>query len=68
MNNELIVIQKETALDIFTTQKGLDPIIEKIRQEVLSIAPDVSTRKGRDAIASNAAKVSRSKTYLDAVR
>jgi hypothetical protein len=67
MNNELIVIPKETALEVFTTAKGLDPIIEKIKAEVLSMVPDTSTKKGRDAIASNAAKVSRSKTYLDGI-
>lgn len=67
MNNELIVIPKETALEVFTTAKGLDPIIEKIKAEALSMVPDISTKKGRDAIASNAAKVSRSKTYLDGI-
>ena len=67
MSNELIVIPKENALEVFTTSKGLDPIIEKIKAEVLSVIPDVSTKKGRDAIASNAAKVSRSKTYLDGI-
>lgn len=67
MNNELIVIPKETALEVFTTAKGIDPIIEKIKAEALSMVPDTSTKKGRDAIASNAAKVSRSKTYLDGI-
>jgi len=67
MNTELITIPKETALEVFTTAKGLDPIIEKIKAEALSMVPDTSTKKGRDAIASNAAKVSRSKTYLDGI-
>lgn len=67
MNAELITIPKETALTVFTTTNGLDPIISKIREEALSLVSDVTTKKGRDAIASNAAKVSRSKTYLDGV-
>lgn len=67
MTQELIVIEKENALTVFTTAKGLDPIIDKIRKEVSSLVPDISTKKGRDAIASAAAKVSRSKTYLDGV-
>lgn len=33
MNTELITIPKETALEVFTTAKGLDPIIEKIKAE-----------------------------------
>lgn len=67
MSFELITIPKETALTVFTTARGLDPIIERIRCDALSLITDVSTKKGRDAIASNAAKVSRSKTYLDGV-
>ncbi|MGP1988780.1 hypothetical protein ACTS35_19720, partial [Citrobacter freundii] len=43
----------------------LDPIIEKIEKEARSLVPDVSTKKGRDAIASMAHKVARSKTYID---
>lgn len=67
MTNDLIVIEKENALTVFTTTNGLDPIIDRIRQEVSSLVPDVSTKKGRDAIASAAMKVARSKTYLDGV-
>lgn len=67
MSTELITIPKETAITIFTTAKGLDPIIERIKCDALSLVADVSTKKGRDAIASNAAKISRSKTYLDGV-
>lgn len=67
MSTELITIPKETALTVFTTAKGLDPVIAKIREEALSLVADVTTKKGRDAIASNAAKVARSKTYLDGV-
>lgn len=67
MSTELIIIPKETALTVFTTAKGLDPIIERIREDALSLIADISTKKGRDAIASNAAKVARSKTYLDGV-
>ena len=31
---------------------GLDPIIEAIKKEVLSFAPDISSEKGRKEIAS----------------
>lgn len=44
---------------------GLDPIIEAIRKEALSFAPDISTEKGRKEIASLAHKVAKSKTAID---
>jgi hypothetical protein len=43
----------------------IDPILARIEAEVRSHAPDVTTDKGRKAIASLAYKVSQSKTALD---
>ena len=62
---DLVVIEKQNAMAVFTTKEQLDPIIEAIEKEARSLIPDVSTRKGRDAIASMAHKVARSKTYID---
>ncbi|SAC18844.1 hypothetical protein [Enterobacter hormaechei] len=62
---DLVVIEKQNAMAVFTTKEHLDPIIEAIEKEARSLVPDVSTRKGRDAIASMAHKVARSKTYID---
>ncbi|ASN57575.1 hypothetical protein NP142_14015 [Salmonella enterica] len=62
---DLVVIEKQNAMAVFTTKEQLDPIIEAIEIEARSLVPDVSTRKGRDAIASMAHKVARSKTYID---
>ncbi|WP_320734862.1 hypothetical protein [Enterobacter kobei] len=62
---DLVVIEKQNAMAVFTTKEQLDPIIETIEKEARSLVPDVSTRKGRDAIASMAHKVARSKTYID---
>lgn len=62
---DLVVIEKQNAMAVFTTKEQLDPIIEQIEKEARSLVPDVSTRKGRDAIASMAHKVARSKTYID---
>jgi len=64
---ELIVIPKESALTVFSADKGLEPFLAKIRAEIDAFVPDVSTKKGRDAIASIAHKVAKSKTYLDGV-
>lgn len=58
---------KDTALQVFQTANGLDPYLRKIREEIDAFVPDVTTRKGREAIASIAYKVARSKTALDNV-
>lgn len=65
--NELIVIPKETALEVFTQTNGLDSYIRQIEDEVNSFVPDISTAKSRAAIASIASKIAKSKTYLDGV-
>lgn len=62
---DLVVIEKSNAMAVFTTKEQFDPIIEAIEKEARSLVPDVSTKKGRDAIASMAHKVARSKTYID---
>ncbi|HHK4853858.1 TPA: hypothetical protein ACQT0F_006490, partial [Pseudomonas aeruginosa] len=56
---------KETALQVYSTENGLEPYLQIIKAEIDSFVPDVSTRKGREAIASIAYKVARSKTALD---
>lgn len=62
-----VVPAKENALTVFTAANGLDPYLAKIREEIDGFTPDTSTKKGRDAIASIAYKVARSKTALDNV-
>lgn len=64
---ELIVIPKESAMQVFTTPGSIDPYLEQIKAAVSGIVHDLSTKKGRDAIASMAYKVAKSKTYLDGV-
>jgi len=44
---------------------GLKPFIERVRAEVSGEVPDLSTKKGRDRIASLAAKVSKSKVAVE---
>lgn len=62
---DLVVIEKSNAMEIFTSKEQLDPLLEKIETEARSLVPDLTTKKGRDAIASMAHKVARSKTYID---
>jgi hypothetical protein len=56
---------KETALQVYSAPQGLDPYLAKIKEELDAFVPDVSTKKGRDAIASIAYKVAKGKTALD---
>ena len=66
MSTELMIeLPKSNALQVFVEPNGIDPYLDKIRKEALSLVPDISTKKGRAEIASMAARVARSKTYLD---
>ena len=56
---------KETALAVYSAPNGLEPWLQKIRDEVLSFVPDTSTAKGRAAIASIAHNVAKSRVALD---
>lgn len=66
-DTDLIVIPKETALTVFSSDTGLEPFMQKIRAEIDAFVPDISNKRGRDAVASIAHKVAKSKTYLDGV-
>lgn len=59
-----IIPPEAAAKDLFVPN-GLDKIIGLIRKEVEQFQPDVSTEKGRKAIASMARKVASSKTRLE---
>jgi hypothetical protein len=63
--SDLALVPKENALQVFSAAQGLDPYLSKIRAEIDGFTPDVTSRKGREAIASIAHKVARSKTALD---
>lgn len=65
MANELVVIEKSTALDVFKSSNSVEDIISKIESEVNSFVNDVNTDKGRKEIKSLAYRVAQSKTYLD---
>lgn len=66
MTTEVATIpSKENALTVFSATQGLDPYLAQIRAEIDGFIPDITTKKGREAIASIAHKVARSKTTLD---
>ncbi|MFL1527882.1 hypothetical protein [Pseudomonas sp. O230] len=67
-NTELAVVPpQETALAVYSAENGLEPWLQVIRSKIDGFTPDISTRKGREAIASMAYAVARSKTALDDV-
>lgn len=60
---ELMIPITATAIELY--EGGvLDAVLDKIEEKARAHNPDVSTRKGREAIRSNAALVTGSKTYL----
>lgn len=61
---ELIVIKPAQLAEVFV-ENGLDPYIEIIKAHVGDIVPDLSTKKGRDAIKSRAYWVAQKKTLID---
>ncbi|MCO7218087.1 hypothetical protein [Halomonas sp. OfavH-34-E] len=68
-STELVTVpSKETALEVFKTDKGLDPYLATTREELdafLAEPPTLDTAKGRQAYASMAHKIARSKTAID---
>ena len=63
--NELQVLEHNVIVAAFAKRGGTDELYERIAQEVCSHVPDVSTKKGRDAIGSLALKISKSKTLIE---
>ncbi|MDV4277994.1 hypothetical protein MSG94_06465 [Acinetobacter baumannii] len=63
--NELQVLDQNVIVAAFAKRGGTDELYERIAQEVRSHVPDVSTKKGRDAIGSLALKISKSKTLIE---
>lgn len=63
--NELQVLEQNVIVAAFAKRGGTDELYERIAQEVRSHVPDVSTKKGRDAIGSLALKISKSKTLIE---
>lgn len=64
---ELIVIDPANALVVFTQPDKAQALLAEVRGFVDSLTNDVSTKKGRDGIASVAYKIARTKTAVDAI-
>lgn len=62
---ELEIADQNVVVTAFRTPGGTTELFERIAQEARSHVPDVSTKKGRDAIGSLALKISKSKTFIE---
>lgn len=63
---ELPTLDRATALDVFSIPGGIEPLLMLVRAAIDEFpVVDPSSKKGRDAIASMAMKVTKSKTFLD---
>jgi hypothetical protein len=64
MTTDLIPLRQPDPAALFAPG-GLEDLLARIEAEARALVPDLTTKKGQEAIASNAARVARSKTYLD---
>lgn len=64
--SELAVIEHNFIVAAFQQPQGVDVLFDRIAEQARSFVPDVTTKKGRDAIGTNAAKVSKSKVLVEA--
>ena len=62
---ELQVIEQNVIVAAFAQAGGTDELFERIAEQARSFVPDISTKRGRDAIGSVAAKVSSSKKLAE---
>ena len=62
MEVAVIAVGTVSAVEIYANN-GMDPLLGKIKEHVLSFVPDVTTKKGRGEIASMAYKVARQRRY-----
>lgn len=57
-------LKKLSVITTFSDTTKIDKAIAKFRKDALSVVPDLTTKKGRDAIASIAYKISKKKTNI----
>jgi len=62
---ELVIIEKQNVMGVFTNRELLTPLLEKIKIAAMIETFDASSDKGRKAIASMAYRVAQSKTYIE---
>lgn len=68
MEDTTVTTESTGALALYTSRATIDDFLQNVRKEVESHVPDISTEKGRKAIASLAYKVSQTKSAADKKR
>lgn len=68
MTDQTVATESTGALALYTSRATIEDFLQNVRQEVESHVPDISTEKGRKAIASLAYKVSQTKSAADKKR
>ena len=63
----VLVADIEPAVLFSSENETLETLLQKIKNEVSTIVPDVTTAKGRKEITANVSRVTKSKTLLDKV-
>lgn len=61
----LVVIEKSSAREVFTSPDKLQSILDLVRQAATADTFDVTTKSGQDAIRALAYKIKRTKTFID---
>ncbi len=65
MSNELVVIEKENALELFTNKDKFELLLENLESKLVDFDHDMSTGVSRKRTASFAAAFAKTKTYID---
>jgi hypothetical protein len=71
LKTEVVTFEQATALTgnkavaFFSDAENVLPLIEQVKTEYLSLIPDLTTKKGRDAIGTNALNISKSRGVLE---
>lgn len=64
-SNALLSIRQASIETVFTDPEALAPVLSYVADLARAHQPDLTTKKGREAIASVAYKVAQTKTYMD---
>ncbi len=65
ISNELVLVGEVKAIDVFSTDNGLEPLVQQARDIVASFEHDMTSYASRKRTASLAHKVAQLKTRLD---
>ncbi len=64
---ELVVFEEGSALEMFKTEGGLNPVLNKLAEIARSYKWDISTEDGRKELAKFGRNITSSKTYIEGV-